>query len=346
MHQAERDRAAVGRSWADLPAPDRAAIVRTLEEIRKADTTLDEVWRFYRHHATTGATARKPIGEAIADLFAAKLAAGRRARYVEGLKAYLTKFAHGRETMPLARFTSADIEQWFDARAEKPATRASNLGRLSALFAFAKRRGWTADNVCDRVERITTDAHPPAIFTPDQVATALHFLRAKLPDFLPWFTLATFAGIRPEELDKLTWEDVNLDDALVTVNAAASKVRRRRIVHLQPVAIAWLRRRGPLPLPYVTRRRHLRRLRAHLGLARWPQDVLRHTAASHLLALWNDAGRVALELGNSPAILLRHYRELVTSEDSARFWALHPDALDNRARKGRHGAAKGKAKRG
>ena len=44
-----------------------------------------------------------------------------------------------------------------------------------------------------------------------------------------------------------------------------------------------------LPVPQVSRRRWIRALRDHLGLENRPRDVLRHTAASHLLVLKQDA---------------------------------------------------------
>jgi hypothetical protein len=34
--------------------------------------------------------------------------------------------------------------------------------------------------------------------------------------------------------------------------------------------------------------------------------------------------RTALEAGHSEAVLVRHYRELVTAEDAGRFWGLRP----------------------
>ena len=61
-----------------------------------------------------------------------------------------------------------------------------------------------------------------------------------------------------------------------------------------------------------------------LGFTDWPKDVLRHSCASYLMALWQDAGRVAAELGKSVNILLRHYRELVRKEDAERFWRIVP----------------------
>jgi integrase len=67
-------------------------------------------------------------------------------------------------------------------------------------------------------------------------------------------------------------------------------------------------------------RRFKRKARQALGLAAWPADLLRHTAASYLLALHDDVGKVAKMLGNSSAILLSHYHQPVKSEDCGQFW--------------------------
>jgi hypothetical protein len=64
---------------------------------------------------------------------------------------------------------------------------------------------------------------------------------------------------------------------------------------------------------------------AKLDLTAWPKDILRHTAASMLMATWEDEGKVAATLGNSPSILHAHYRELVTKEQAKRFWGISPE---------------------
>ena len=43
------------------------------------------------------------------------------------------------------------------------------------------------------------------------VGDGLDFARREMPRFLPWLTLALFAGVRPEEADKLTWQSIDLD---------------------------------------------------------------------------------------------------------------------------------------
>ncbi len=54
------------------------------------------------------------------------------------------------------------------------------------------------------------------------------------------------------------------------------------------------------------------------------QTNFRFNAASMMLQRDQDAARVSLQLGNTPQVLFAHYRELVSAEDSARFWSIRP----------------------
>ncbi len=139
-----------------------------------------------------------------------------------------------------------------------------------------------------------------------------------------------FAGVRPLELLRVSWENIGWTSKTLTVDAAASKVRQRRIVHLMPNCVAWLKYAKDHgselgTLKYMGLRRYLRRCGLHMRFAGWPQDVLRHTCASYWLAEWQDAGKVARELGSSAGILLRHYTELVEKAEAAKFWAILPE---------------------
>jgi len=67
-----------------------------------------------------------------------------------------------------------------------------------------------------------------------------------------------------------------------------------------------------------------------LGWPAWKKDVLRHSAASYWLASDPDAGKIAMELGNSPAVLLKHYRELVSDEQAKAFWELTPKKVSQK----------------
>jgi integrase len=321
------------------PAPltnrQRAESDLVLAEIREAGCTLQEVWEFWRRANVRprGTAAIEPnadstLEQVIMRCVEAKRAENLRDRYVDGLAAYLTSFARGRESTPIQSIGPREIEQWFTARPCAPSTRASNLGRLSALFSFAQRSGLIWSNPCEALARPRLEHQPPKILTPVEAANLLETCGREVPALLAWVALGLLAGLRPEECDQIKWEDVNLGRGHVSVDAAASKVRRRRIVTLEPAAVEWLTAASAvsarLPLPRPSRRNYQRRLREAMRWEEWPHDILRHSAASYLLALHQDAGKVARQLGNSPGILLRSYQELVDRDEAVAFWGIRP----------------------
>lgn len=270
------------------------------------------------------------IGEAISALLKVKRMVNLRPDSVTALRQYLSQFSRGRDSEPISNFTVDVVEDWFASRTESASTQASNVGRLSSLFSYATRRRWIEENPCDQMEKVRIDRKPPKILTPTQSAVLMDWCRREKPNRTAFFALSLYAGVRPHELSRLDWEAVNLEDGTVTIDAAASKVRRRRIVELEPTACAWLKwskeRGGRLPVKRKTRQRYLDQACEILGWETWPQDCLRHTAASYLLAKHKDAGRVAFSLGNSAKVLETNYKALVRSSQSAEFWAFTPDA--------------------
>lgn len=269
------------------------------------------------------------LAVAVKMLLEVKTQSNRRACYIKGLRQYLNAFIRGREDTSLDGITADDLEMWFAGRAEKPNVRSSNLGRLGSLFSFAVRRDWITDSPVKRMERHTVEPSPPQILTPEQARFVMEWTLATKSRWLAYATLCLFAGVRPEEALNAKWSNVNLEHGTVTVDASASKVRRRRVIHLQPAAIAWMKaaKQAGADLDGLTRigrRRFLKRLRKAMGFQRWPQDIMRHSCASYWIAQVQDAGKVALALGNSAGILLRHYRELVNRDVADAFWNIMP----------------------
>jgi integrase len=117
-----------------------------------------------------------------------------------------------------------------------------------------------------------------------------------------------FAGVRPDEIMRLDWSQINLETATVSVNG---KTRRRRLVPLPEIAVRLLGNVpaqccGPVAPSHSTVRRWKRRAAQSILGGKWLADIFRHTAASYLLAKHEGAGKVALWLGNSSKILLTH----------------------------------------
>jgi len=60
------------------------------------------------------------------------------------------------------------------------------------------------------------------------------------------------------------------------------------------------------------------------GDASWPQDVLRHSYATHWLPIHHDKAKLAENMGNSPDVIESHYKALVSKKDAEAYWKIRP----------------------
>lgn len=246
----------------------------------------------------------------------AKRNANRREEYLTSLKNYCKRFAV--KFPDLRAVTVSDVET-FIAQFSCASSRQTWLSRISTMFAFAVKRGMLIANPCDKVERVTVDHPLPEILTVEQAKVLL----GSCPDTIkPYLALAMFAGIRPDEILRMDWADVDLETRTVEVKG---KTRHRRIVPLEDAAVAMLSRfkkeSGRVAPSKSTLKRWRKKKRELIG-GKWTADILRHTAASYLLPIVKDIGIVATRFGNSPKMLQEHYIRPVTREAAERFWSL------------------------
>lgn len=257
------------------------------------------------------------IDSAIIQMIAYKTLLNHRPSYLTGLRQYLTKFAKFTGNVPVSSITQEQLRQWFAGHSK---LHACTLGMLGALFTFCLKQEWIEKSPVVGIDLPRVDRLAPEVFTVEQCRFALDWTAKHEPRFAGWLALALFCGVRPEELDALPVKAVK--GRVVDIPAEVSKVRLRRTVPISVACRAWLKAHPLKKVGYTGRRRWIRRLRVAMGLASWPRDVLRHTAASYMLAQEKDAAKVSLWLGNSPKILQRHYVEVVS--DGAAFWRLRP----------------------
>ena len=233
----------------------------------------------------------------------------------------------------LAEITHHDIEKIL---APLPAVaKNSTIDRLSALFNFGIKKGWAVKNPFEKIDK----AHhaPPQIHVIDAAAVG-HLFSATInqrPELVPMIAIMAFAGVRPTEATKITWEDFDFADGVLTIPAKAAKTRRARHITLHPVCLEWVNwslkqnseASGPIcEHPPMTLRRYLRAIRDEAGLNPWPQDALRHTFASAALAAdWRDIGGLCLDLGHtSQAMLHKHYHRAMRRAPAEAVFAVKP----------------------
>ena len=238
--------------------------------------------------------------------------------------------------MNIGGLTTADVQRWLDGLKLAPVT-VNNFRRLLyTLFTFAESCGYSfkGSNPVANVKPLSASGGEIEIFTPDEITK---LLEAASPDFLPFLAIGAFAGLRTSEIGRIAWPDVDLESGFITVGKTKSKTKARRLVPIQPNLAAWLAtcaNRTGLVVNFTGH--ELEAARAACVKAsgvKWKDNGLRHSYASYRLAQIQNAGQVSLEMGNSPAMIFKHYRELVRPTAAAAWFAIEPQAAQGKAAK-------------
>jgi integrase len=312
-----------GTAALSIPDALRVEAIECAELLQPFGVTLRDAARFYAAHLKAITGSRK-VSEVVADLLAARTADRMSPRYLGDLRWRLGRFALSVGEEMIAGISASRIDQWLRGLGVGAATRNTFRRRVAALFNFARRRGYVTENPVADVERAKERETEIEILSVGQVA---RLLESASSDTLPFWAIGAFAGLRRAEIERLTWSEIDFDAGVIEVKASKSKTASRRLVTIQANLRAWL-------APYRTRsgrvspvnlQRKIFGDRERAGLrAGWPQNALRHSFGSYYLAQFNDAAKLALEMGNSPATIFRHYRQLVKPKDAERYWKIMP----------------------
>ena len=264
----------------------------------------------------------RTLRQACDELIVAKAAKGVRDRYLVQLRLTMVDLCRrlGADR-PIAQIQASDLEGWLLRPEWGTAARRSYLIDARTLWSLAMARGYVHRNPALAVEMPRPELRPPAIHTPAQVRQVLEAARAIDADVCRLLAVQYFAGLRPAEASRISDADILPDHVQVAGHHA--KTRQRRLVTIHPALRAWLAIGGHLPVTNRVRRYY--RVRESAGVP-WAHDVTRHSFVTYHLAHWRSASQTALEAGHTEVVLFRHYREVVTPDQAAEFWAVLPAA--------------------
>jgi integrase len=228
--------------------------------------------------------------------------------------------------------TPDDVATFFDGLKLSPRSHNNFLGALRTFFRFAQKHDWLSKEVdlLSRVEKRNGKPTPVEIFTSKELGA---LFKAATPQVVPCIALSAFAGLRAEEILRLDWADVERRPGFIEVAAHKAKTATRRIVPISENLAHWLAlapRNGVRVWPYSNAWffEAMRNASSDAKI-KWKHNALRHSYISYRLAAVQDVNRVALEAGNSPQMIFRHYRELATP-DQARTWFSIAPATGNK----------------
>ena len=287
--------------------------------------TIADATRFYVSHLTASSSS-KIVSLTIADLLAEKRGDGLSSRYTSDLRNRLNRFAEKFGQRIIATITAGEIDIWLRSLPVGGVTRNTFRRRLSVLFTFAKSKKLVVANPTIEVSRAKELPGETGILS---VQALTELLSVASVETLPFWALGAFAGLRRCEIERLEWSEIDLIDGCVTVTAQKSKTASRRLVSMEPNLREWLapyqHYRGKVCPIDLQARLNLDRDKAGLRHD-WPQNALRHSFGSYHLARYHDVAALALQMGNSPAMIFRHYRQLVRAKDAESYWKITPSS--------------------
>ena len=345
-----------------ITGKDRLVYGRALEAVRETGVALDavalefsEAWKhlegvslvdaakFYARHHGRG-IQRKPIAAAVAEMIATKEASGVSELYLADLRYRLGVFGDAFQC-DVNALVPDDVKAFFERLRLSPRSYNNFLRALRTFLAFAQNHGWLSKEaeLLARVEKRKEKGAPVEIFSPTELAALLEQAKAELA---PCLALAAFAGLRMEEILRMEWADLDRSPGFVVVAAQKAKTATRRLVPINDGLSRWLatsqRREGRIwPHSKAWFFQSMRNTVAAINEERkkvnrskaipfiWKQNALRHSFISYRLAEIQNVNQVALEAGNSPQMIFRHYRELATPEQARTWFSIVPEGAEN-----------------
>lgn len=269
----------------------------------------------------------KLLPEVVTELITAKEARKNSDRYVKDLRNRLERFSED-FSVDIHTVGTPDVQRWLDALEVAPQTAKNFRTVLGTLFGFAESRGYIAkgSNPVNDVESIRANGGAILIYTPDEISK---LLKAAQKDFVPFIALGAFAGLRSAEIERLEWKDIDSAGGFIHVAADKAKTRSRRLVPIQPNLGAWLKdyasNTGKVWKGDSNDLQDARAATVTASGIAWKDNGARHSYISYRLAGVQDVNKVALEAGNSPAVIFKHYRELVKPEQAKVWFSIMPE---------------------
>jgi integrase len=156
---------------------------------------------------------------------------------------------------------------------------------------------------------------------------------AKYNNLLPVLALAGLGGIRFKEITRLTWTDVWRIPEHIEIKAFKSKTRSRRLISICIALAQWLapyrEHTGPVwPKGYAMLHEDFGTLRGELNVKE-RRNGLRHSFISAHFAAHCDENLTAAISGNSPSVVHKHYKALMTKKEAEAWFAVVPSREPN-----------------
>jgi len=255
----------------------------------------------------------------------------------------------------IQQIKSKDIVDFLDDNSQAEKSRNNKRTSLVRLFRFAKLRGYlpeeklTAPELVRPVKVARRDVHA---LPPSTLRTLLDkAMEAGNKEAALYFAFGAFTGMRTSELHRFHWDHCKMPEKplarkRIDLPKWVTKTNRARSLPMQPVLLAWIKTLGgpgdglifrsektsvrciefarpfmpEKPLDELPARKGQKTRPTKRRGTTWWENCMRDSYASYRACTTKSVGTVALELGNSEAMVDRSYFDRMADEEDGKRW--------------------------
>jgi integrase len=287
---------------------------------------LDAV-NFYTAHLAK-MTSSITVGELcdrVAVEFARRKASGEAStRHYTSMTETLRRFKEKFHASHIKLLEGSEIKAWLSETPWATKTRNRHLGYIKNIFGIA--REWKLVEVSPLHDvtgfNDSRNGMQVVILTPDEMKASL---TAVDPDWLPFFAISAFTGLRSQEVSRLDWSEIKLDRSFIDLPFTKSKNGNRKLEEIPDNLLAILTPFARVEGPVMPRKKLAHAMvngARNAGIV-WKQNCLRHSFCSYAVAL-KGLDWTAMQADHSTQMLRKNYLEVVSKEDAEKYWAIHP----------------------
>lgn len=315
----------IGEKAHKLATDDLLDAVKALD-VLKHTTSLETAARFYMDHNDPGGT-RHTVEELYEKYKESREKANRRPATIRDIDVCLSPFVEAFGGTRVQHVTIDDLDAWLNEQTGGAVRRNKRRRHLVGMFNFAVKRRYRRDNPASGLEISNEKKRRPHVLSLDDCEQLMRYTADNEPETIPYMALCLFAGVRPEgEIGKLDWKEIDLGRREIFISDEVSKTHDERFIDISDNLLQWLTPYQQKQGPVFYSPSKAKRIRESCGV-RWASDCMRHSFGSYHLAMHDNAGKTALQMGHrNLGTLFEHYRRAVRKQDAEAFWAIRPGA--------------------
>lgn len=252
----------------------------------------------------------------------------------------------------IATITGEELRLHLEDTTGGPGAFNQNLRLVRAIWNWCAKppRVWCKTEAVTHLEAQESVSGEIGVLSAKEAEALLRTAEKHFPECVPAFAIAIFTGMRQAEIERLNPSDFVAEG--ISVPALSAKTKRRRFIQMPEPLAVWLAAYPVAdtvcPSNWRRKEKAVRRLAGWRvwsdivpaleitpkmeatppdSLPAWPENALRHTAATVAIALGKPIETLVFEHGHVGGLgmLRRHYVGCMAKSEAVKIWSIGPN---------------------